>query len=204
MLLITNLNLCLFLLLAIQILTPNLPYNYHQSLPRHFGEVRNQHHHHQHQNQYQQMKPCNNNNPYVQHLPTVSASIYDQRRSGNYTQNRNRNLINQTRPMRNDSTLQPPRQFDSYYYHPATLKHKQHDIHPTNTIQSSVHHPTNTSQSSSASSSSASSKPLLPSQNRNSVVYADLEDEGRNNRKRSDYGVLKFIGNNQIGKEIDV
>lgn len=76
-----------------------------------------------------------------------------------------------------------PKQFDSYYYHPATLQRP--------------------------APCSSQVPNGLPSQTvTNRVVYADLNlhsgQDPRMEGRSTDYAVLKFNPNQQVGKEIDV
>ncbi len=233
-----------------QILTTALPYNYHQSLPRHFlregstlsnperpnNQLQNVplQHSNRVMMQQQQQHPRIVGLPVSTALPTVSATLYAQNRNngGCYAGG---GQINSSRyqPLRTPyyTTLgnggrggggagvggghsprqqlvgqgQQQRHFDAYYYHPATLRPSNNNSNES----SSSGHQTGTSQSS-CSSSSVSSRPPLPSQR---VLYADLaldggvaipSDQQQQQKRNTDYAILKFNANNQIGKEIDV
>ena len=96
-------------------------------------------------------------------------------------------------------TLQPPKQYDSYYYHPSTLGPAQRSA--------SNNKPPLPSSSSHGVTAPSPGAPQTAGPN-NKVVYADLSLEGTpmgagRDPRSTDYAVLKFNTKN-VGKEIDV
>lgn len=240
-----------------QILTA-LPYNYHQSLPRHFSgpqggtlsssSTTNS-------NSSNSTAAAHYQNPPQHRLPSISAAVYadhqqqqlpqPQRPLNNYNNLRTSSYYTTTTlgggsnngssrglryngasstntsttnnplqnprlqqqqhppyssrpsPLGGTGTLQPPKQYDSYYYHPSTLGPAQRSGGSKPPLPSSSHGHT-----------SAGAPQTAPGPN-SKVVYADLSLEGPpmgcsgRDPRSTDYAVLKFNTKN-VGKEIDV
>ncbi|XP_071742750.1 synaptogenesis protein syg-2 isoform X3 [Lepeophtheirus salmonis] len=235
------------------------PFNYHQSLPRHFlrgvipgagkdqlsnplGAVlrnssNNERLRHQRQAEEHLLSSGRAKHPTFSNHPsrrtavplrTVSSSYYSTLSARTQTPNGSSGGVYP------DTAIQPPRQFDSYYYHPATLNnninHKHKNSHQSNNNNnnskntSSNNNPKNNLSHSSVqpppsrnntTDTDQSTTSTTASSGSGRIVYADLalkkstgDNLNQQNRpptsSTTDYAILKFNSQASVGQEIDV